>query len=77
MIIQSPLDRLPPISRTATTTVEKPTDEIMPSHDMRTVGLASAGRRLSANIANLDIVFVARARSDVTYCPICPIPHPA
>jgi hypothetical protein len=77
VIIQSPFDPRPPIITTAATAVEEPTDAVIPSHDMRKVGLASAGRRLSANTANLDIVFVARARSDVSYCPICPIPHPA
>jgi hypothetical protein len=77
VIIQSPLDPRPPIITTEATTATTPTDEVIRSHDMRRVGLEAAGLRLRANVAELDIVFVARARSDISYCPICPIPHPA
>ena len=77
MIIQSPIDPRPPISTTEVTTVTKRTDRIIRSHDMRSDGLASAGLGLRANVADLDVVFVARARSVVNYCPLCPVPHPA
>lgn len=46
------------------------------SHDLRDLGLATATRQLNANVADLDIVFVARARSDVLKCPFCPVLHP-
>lgn len=70
MIIQSPFD-----TRPTSSTIE--TTKVVRSQDMRKVGLQSATQRLHANVADLDIVFVARAKSDISYCPICPAPHPA
>lgn len=51
-------------------------DSVIRSHDMRALGLAAATRRLSASVADLDIVFEARAKSDLRWCPACPRPHP-
>ena len=75
-MIQSPINPRPSTT-TETTTAAEPTDPIIRSHDMRSVGLKIAGQTLHANVGALDIVFVARARSDISYCPICPAPHPA
>lgn len=77
MIIQSPFDPRPLISTIETKEVNTMTARIIRSQDMRKVGLQSATRRLRANVADLDIVFVARAKSDIVYCPVCPAPHPA
>jgi hypothetical protein len=49
--------------------------DMIPCQDLRKVGLASVGKRLSANRGDLDVVFVARAKADVFYCPVCPEPH--
>ena len=76
MIIQVPTKSRSVISIEPETTPIRPV-AMMPSHDMSKDGLQSAGQLLRANVADLDIVFVARARSDVTYCPVCPAPHPA
>ena len=62
---------------TATPALIDPGATVIRSHDMNQLGLASATRRLNANVADLDIVFVARARSDLRWCPLCPAPHPA
>jgi hypothetical protein len=51
-------------------------DEIIPSHDLRKVGLRHMNRGLSASRGDLNAVFEARARADVVYCPVCPHPHP-
>jgi hypothetical protein len=48
---------------------------LMPSHDLRQMGLASATQRLQASVASLDVVFEARARSDLTKCPVCRVAH--
>lgn len=48
---------------------------LMPSHDMRQMGLATATRQLQASVASLDVVFEARARNDVAKCPVCRVPH--
>ena len=77
MIIQSPFDPRPPISTIETTKVTTVTSKVIRSQDMRKVGLQSATQRLRASVADLDIVFVARAKSDISYCPVCPAPHPA
>ena len=77
MIIQSPFDQRPPISTIETTKVTTADPEVIRSQDMRKVGLQSATQRLRASVGDLDIVFVARAKSDISYCPVCPVPHPA
>ena len=61
---------------TATPTPSEAHDATVRSHDMRALGLAAATRRLSASVADLDIVFVTRAKSDLQWCPACPKPHP-
>jgi hypothetical protein len=53
----------------------RPTATLMPSHDLREMGLASASRRLQASVADLDVVFVARARNDLAKCPVCRMVH--
>ena len=49
--------------------------DMIPCQDLRKVGLESVGKRLSASRGDLDVVFVARAKADVFYCPVCPEPH--
>jgi hypothetical protein len=61
---------------TATPATSECSDSVIRSHDLRALGLAAATRRLSASVADLDIVFVARAKSDLQWCPACPRPHP-
>ena len=56
---------------------EPATDEVIPSSDLRKVGLKAVGSRLSASRGDLDVVFKARAQADVVYCPVCPEPHAA
>jgi hypothetical protein len=76
VIIQAPVKSRSVISVEPELTHDQP-GALVPCHDLRKVGLQGATRGLRANVGDLDIVFVARARSDVTYCPICPHPHPA
>ena len=61
----------------ATPTPSAASDSTVRSHDIRRLGLATASHQLSANVADLDIVFVARAKSDLQWCPACPRPHAA
>ena len=61
---------------TGTDTIERP-DMVMDSHDLRVLGLGPASDRLSMNVADLDVVHVARAKADTRMCPVCPFPHPA
>jgi hypothetical protein len=42
---------------------------------MRRSGLGAASERLHANVADLDVVFEARAKADVVFCPVCPVAH--
>jgi hypothetical protein len=51
-----------------------PTDhpEILPAHDLRTLGLAAAARSLGIRIADLGPLQVRRAQADLVHCPICP-----
>ena len=65
-----------PIAGTASPAPSETHDATIRSHDRRALGLAAASRRLSASAADLDIVFVARAKSDLQWCPACPKPHP-
>jgi hypothetical protein len=51
------------------------TRDLIPGQDLRKVGLGSMGKQLSANRGDLDVVFEARAKADVVYCPVCPEPH--
>ena len=53
------------------------TKDLIPCQDLRKVGLQSVGKRLSASRGDLDVVFEARAKADVVYCPVCPEPHMA
>jgi hypothetical protein len=76
MIIQAPIDKRPMIRTRTEATYDEPAVELMPSHDLRKVGLETSTQRLSANVADLDVVFESRARADVVYCPVCPEPHP-
>ena len=77
MIIQVPTMNHSTFSIEASASYEAPTPEVVPSHDLRKVGLQSATTRLNASAGDLDVVFEARARADVVYCPFCPEPHPA
>jgi hypothetical protein len=54
----------------------RPVARLMPCHDVRTLGLATASDMLQAKVADLDIVHFARARADVRFCPFCSKPHP-
>ncbi len=76
MIIQAPIKSRSVISVEPELTRDQP-EMVVHGHDLRKVGLQGATRGLRANVGDLNIVFVARARSDVTYCPVCPHPHPA
>ena len=76
MIIQTPVESRSVISVAPELTRDQ-REMVVPCHDLKKVGLEGATRGLRANVGDLDIVFVARARSDVTYCPVCPHPHPA
>ena len=51
------------------------TNTLMPSHDMRRMGLETASERLHANVGDLGEVFEARAKADIFYCPVCPVAH--
>ncbi len=51
------------------------TRDLIPGQDLRKAGLESVGKRLSASRGDLDVVFEARAKADVVYCPVCPEPH--
>ncbi len=53
------------------------TKDLIPFQDLRKVGLESVSKRLSASHGDLDVVFEARAKADVVYCPVCPEPHMA
>lgn len=53
------------------------TTAVVRSHDLRDVGLEAASRQLRAHVADLDVVFVARARSDLRKCPVCLVSHGA
>ena len=53
------------------------TSSTIPCQDLRKVGLESVGKRLSASRGDLDVVFEARAKADIFYCPVCPEPHAA
>ena len=53
----------------------RPSDTLVPGHDVRQIGLASATRRLQASKADLDVVYVARARNDLVKCPVCRVAH--
>jgi hypothetical protein len=48
---------------------------LVPCHDLRKVGLQSATLGLRANVGDLGIVLEARAKSDVTFCPVCRVVH--
>jgi len=50
---------------------------IIPYKDLREDGLKSIGQSLSANRGDLGEVFEARAKADIYYCPVCPVPHVA
>jgi hypothetical protein len=63
-------DQVSPVNGEASTSV-------VPSHDLRQLGLATASRQLRAHVADLDSVFVARARSDLRQCPVCLVSHEA
>jgi len=76
VIIQTPIKSRSVISVEPAPTHDQPAT-LVPCHDLKKVGLQGATQGLRASVADLDIVFVARARSDVTYCPVCPHPHPA
>ena len=65
-----------PMADMATPTPSEASASVIRSHDLRALGLAAATRRLSASVADLDIVYTARARSDLRWCPVCPRPHP-
>ncbi len=64
-------------SSSAQATSEPATSETIPCQDLRKVGLASVGKRLSASHGDLGEVFEARAKADIFYCPVCPEPHVA
>lgn len=76
MIVQAPIKSRSVISIEPEPTQDQP-GALVPCHDLRKVGLQGATEGLRAKVGDLDIVFVARARSDVAYCPVCPVPHPA
>lgn len=73
MIIQFP----PMDTRNVTQVADAATAPVVPHNDLRKVGLKSVADRLSANRGDLDVVFEARAKADVVYCPVCPEPHAA
>jgi hypothetical protein len=56
---------------------EPAASDTIPCQDLRKVGLESVGKRLSANRGDLGVVFEARAKADIFYCPVCPEPHVA
>ena len=75
MIIQHPSETTKMTSRTEVRP-SVATRETLPCQDLRKVGLQSIGERLSASRGDLNLVFEARAKADVVYCPVCPLPHP-
>ena len=75
MIIGSAFTTHRPITSEAGSAAAPATGTIVPSHDMRRSGLGAASERLHANVADLDVVFEARAKADVVFCPVCPVAH--
>lgn len=74
MIIQAAFTTNRPMASEAGA-VPAATNTLMPSHDMRRMGLQSASQQLHANVGDLGEVFEARAKADVVYCPVCPVAH--
>lgn len=71
---------IPVTSQTHRPTPEQPEtspDAVIPSHDMRTLGLELASDRLRMRVADLSLVAEARAKADIRKCPVCPVPHAA
>ena len=77
MIIQFPPMETRNVTDAADTATAPIAAEVVPHNDLRKVGLKSVADRLSANRGDLDVVFEARAKADVIYCPVCPEPHAA
>jgi hypothetical protein len=76
MIMQAAFTTHRPMASEAGSAPATP-NTIMPSHDMRRMGLETASRQLHANVGDLGEVFEARAKADIFYCPVCPEPHAA
>ena len=66
-----------PTKTNFTAGTEPATSNTIPCQDLRKVGLESVGKSLNASRGDMGVVFEARARADIFYCPVCPEPHAA
>ena len=77
MIMQAAFTTTRPMASEAGSAPTGTADTLMPSYDMRRMGLENASQRLHASRGDLGEVFEARAKADIFYCPVCPEPHVA